>query len=160
MYALAGEGLDFRLVLLGESFRNKPAEFLEARQRLGERIVHFGFAEDAATYGRLVWQADIVVSTTKHEFFGASIVEACRCGCFPILPRALSYPELIPASNHEQCLYDDFDGLVARLRQAILRIDETRAFSLRQHVAQFDWNCMAPHYDRLMEETAAERGMW
>jgi glycosyltransferase involved in cell wall biosynthesis len=157
VYALAGEGLDFSLVLLGESFRNKPAEFLEARQRLGERIVHFGFAEDTATYGRLLWQADIVVSTANHEFFGASIVEACYCGCLPILPRGLSYPELIPASNQGRCLYDDFADLVASLRRAIRRIDETRDFSLQEHMAQYDWGPMAPHYDRLMEETVWRR---
>jgi glycosyltransferase involved in cell wall biosynthesis len=158
IYALAGEGVEFTLVLLGESFRNKPAEFLEARQRLGERIVHFGFAEDAATYGRLLWQADIVVSTAKHEFFGVSIVEACYCGCLPVLPKALSYPELIPTSVHEMCLYDGFDGLVAILRRAIDRIGETRALSLRPHMAQFDWGRMAPHYDRLMQEAVARRG--
>ena len=87
IYALAEEGLDFDLVLLGESFRNQPSEFLEARQRLPDRIVHFGYAEDAAAYGRLLWQADVVVSTAIHEFFGAAIVEACYCGCFPVLPR-------------------------------------------------------------------------
>jgi glycosyltransferase involved in cell wall biosynthesis len=125
---------------------------------LGERIVHFGFAEDAATYGRLLWQADIVVSTAKHEFFGASIVEACYCGCMPILPKALSYPELIPRANHEQCLYDDFAGLVASLRRAVLRVEETRAFSLQRYLSRFDWRRMAPHYDRLMEEMVAQRG--
>jgi glycosyltransferase involved in cell wall biosynthesis len=158
VYALAEEGLDFSLVLLGESFRNKPVEFLEARQRLGERIVHFGFAEDAATYGRLLWQADVVISTAKHEFFGASIVEACYCGCLPILPRRLSYPELIPPSVHEQCLYDDFAGLVASLRRAVLRVEETRAFSLHRHLSRFDWRRIAPRCDRLMEEIVAQRG--
>ncbi len=157
LYTLAGEGLEFGLILLGESFRNKPAEFLEARNRLGKRIVHFGFAEDAATYGRLLWQADIVVSTAKHEFFGASVVEACYCDCLPILPKSLSYPELIPAPNHEQCLYNDFAGLVARLRHVVGRVDETRAFSLRQHMSQFDWGLIAPYYDRLVVEIVEQR---
>lgn len=158
IYALAAEGLEFGLLLLGESFRNKPAEFLEARERLGERIVHFGFAEDAATYGSLLWQADIVVSTAKHEFFGASTAEACYCDCLPILPRTLSYPELIPAANHERCLYSDFAGLVASLRCAVGSVEETRAFSLRRHMSQFDWGVMAPHYDRFMVEALKERG--
>jgi glycosyltransferase involved in cell wall biosynthesis len=152
VYALADEGLDFGIMLLGESFRNQPEEFLEARQRLAGRIVHFGYAEDAADYGRLLGQADVVVSTARHEFFGAAIVEACYCGCLPILPRRLSYPELIPAAQHDACLYDDFDGLLARLRHAILHVEETRAFSLQPHMARFDWRHMAPRYDRLLEE--------
>jgi glycosyltransferase involved in cell wall biosynthesis len=147
-------GADFGLVLLGESFRNQPEEFLEVRQRLPDRIFHFGYAEDAETYSRLLWQADIVVSTAQHEFFGAAIVEACYCDCFPVLPRRLSYPELIPATHHRACLYEDFNGLLARLRHALRHVAEVREFSLQQHMAQFDWGQMAPRYDRLLEQTA------
>jgi glycosyltransferase involved in cell wall biosynthesis len=156
IYALAGEGLDFGLILLGESFRNQPVEFLEVRERLPGRVIHFGYAEDTTTYSRWLWQADIVVSTARHEFFGAAIVEACYCNCFPVLPRRLSYPELLPPSHHTLCLYDDFDGLLARLRQALLHPAETRAGSLRSHMRRYDWRLMAPQYDRLLEQIAAQ----
>ncbi|MGD2206521.1 MAG: DUF3524 domain-containing protein, partial [Anaerolineae bacterium] len=82
MYALADEDLDFGLVLLGESFRNQPEEFLKARERLPNRIAHFGYAEDTTSYARFLWQADVVVSTAIHEFFGSAVIEACYCGCF------------------------------------------------------------------------------
>ena len=147
VYTLAGEGLDFGLILLGESFRNWPVEFLDARERLGERIVHFGYIEDVAAYRRLLWLADVVVSTALHEFFGASTIEACYCGCYPILPRRLSYPEQIPPSFHDPCLYEDFDGLLARLRHALLHVEEVRAVSLQPHMQRFDWQHMAAHYD-------------
>jgi glycosyltransferase involved in cell wall biosynthesis len=156
VYALADEGLDFGLVLLGESFRNQPAEFLEARQRLPERVVQFGYAADPAAYARLLWQSDIVVSTALHEFFGASIVEACYCGCFPILPRRLSYPELVPAEHHASCLYDDEDGFLNRLRDAVQQIGATRAFSLQPAMARFDWRQMAPRYDELFGQVLAQ----
>ncbi len=155
LYALTEEGLDFGVILLGESFRNQPEEFLEARQRLSDRMVHFGYAEDDALYSRLLWQADIVVSTALHEFFGAAVVEACYCGCFPILPRRLSYPELIPPRYHHQCLYDDPDGLMARLRHAIRHPEEVRALNLQPDMARFDWRQLAPVYDRWLEEMAA-----
>ena len=155
MYALAGEArdssLDFGLIVLGESFRNEPAEFLEAQERLSRHLVHFGYAEDWATYGRLLREADIVVSTALHDFFGAAVVEACYCGCYPILPRRLAYPELIPAMYHERCLYDDFDGLLRRLRRALRHSEETRAFSLQSHMRRFDWTRMAPLYDKALE---------
>ena len=158
VYELAGEGLDFGLVLLGESFRNQPAEFLEARRRLPGRIVQFGYAEDPAAYARLLWQSDIVVSTALHEFFGAAIVEACYCGCFPILPRRLAYPELIPPDRHDDCLYDDDRGLLDRLRAAVLEIDRVRAFSLHPVMQRFDWQRMAPCYDDLFERLWVSRG--
>lgn len=154
VYALAGEGLDFRLILLGESFRNQPSEFLEARQMLPERIAHFGYAEDLAQYARLLWQGDVVVSTALHEFFGTAVLEACYCDCFPILPARLSYPELLPAARHEECLYRDFDGLLARLRRSIVEIEETRARSLRGEVARYGWDRMAPLYDHRFARVA------
>lgn len=145
-----GSGADFGLILLGESFRNWPDEFLVARQRLPEHIVHFGYAQDAATYARLLWQADVVVGTALHEFFGASVVEACYCDCLPILPHRLAYPELLPAAHHDACLYDDFDGLLDRLRHALSHVEESRSFSLRSHVRCFDWQQMARRYDDLL----------
>jgi glycosyltransferase involved in cell wall biosynthesis len=150
IYALVDEGWDFGLVILGESFRNQPAEFLKARERLPDRMVHFGYAEDAATYGRLLWQADIVVSTALHEFFGAATVEACYCGSYPILPNRLAYPELIPQEHHPDCLYDDFEGLLSRLRRALGSMEETRAFSVQEEMSRFDWHQLAPDYDRLL----------
>ncbi len=155
IYALAGEGLEFGLLFLGESFRVQPAEFSEARERLGDRVVHMGYAEDVAAYARFLWRADIVVSTAIHEFFGAAVVEACACDCFPILPRRLSYPELIPESLHPLCLYDGFEGLLARLREAILQIEATRAISLRAAMARFDWRQLAPQYDDLLQDVAS-----
>jgi glycosyltransferase involved in cell wall biosynthesis len=157
IYALVDEGWDFDLILLGESFRNQPSEFLEARERLPDRLTHFGYAEDAATYGRLLWQADIVVSTALHEFFGAATVEACYCGCYPILPNRLAYPELIPGDLHAACLYDNFEGLLSRLRHALGQLEETRAFSLQEDMARYDWQRMAPEYDRQMARLTAER---
>jgi glycosyltransferase involved in cell wall biosynthesis len=151
LYGLADEGLDFGVILLGESMRNQPVEFLEARDRLGDRIVHFGYAEDAAAYARLLWQADVVVSTALHEFFGAAVVEACYCRCFPVLPRRLSYPELIPPEHHAACLYSDFDGLVSRLRDAILHIDHTRRFSLEVHMSLLAWTRLAARYDDVLD---------
>jgi len=121
LYALAEEGRAFRVALAGQNFRMQPIEFEEARARLGERLIHYGYVESLADYARLLWESDIVLSTARHEFFGVSITEAIFCGCLPILPRRLSYPELIPAAWHDLCLYDDFAGLLDRLRAALAR---------------------------------------
>lgn len=147
VYALADEGLDFGLLLLGRSYRNEPDEFLEARKRMPERIEHFGYAPDDATYSRRLWQADIVVSTAFHDFFGAAVVEACYCDCFPVLPRDLAYPELVPAEHRDACLYEGFDGLLTRLRWALSHAQVIRRFSLHEQMAQFDWRHIAPIYD-------------
>ena len=156
LYALAEEGVNFRVALAGKSYRESAPEFEAARERLGPRVVHFGHA-DEARYGALLRQADVVVSTALHEFFGVAVVEAIYCGCFPVLPRRLTYPELLPPLYHEDCLYDDADGngesLLARLRWALAHPDRARALAaeLCPAVARFDWAEMGPRYDETME---------
>jgi glycosyltransferase involved in cell wall biosynthesis len=150
LHALAVEGQSFRVALAGESFRVQPAEFEEARERLGGRLVHYGYAEAEAEYAHLLWEADIVLSTAIHEFFGVSVVEAIYCGCLPVLPARLSYPELLPPDAHARCLYAGDDDLAAKLRAALA--DPVAPSSLRAHVARFDWSHMAPRYDALIEE--------
>jgi glycosyltransferase involved in cell wall biosynthesis len=120
---------------------------------MGERVIHYGWA-NAMTYARLLWQADVVVSTALHEFFGISIVEALYCGCFPVLPRRLAYPEILPASHHDACLYDDFEGLLHRLRWALTCSGEAfqAVQGLRDAVSCYDWSTMASQYDALLQE--------
>jgi glycosyltransferase involved in cell wall biosynthesis len=145
LYALADEGMSFRVALAGENFRVTPAEFDAARAKLGNRLVHYGYAESRAEYAALLHRADIVLSTAIHEFFGVSVIEAIYCGCLPVLPNRLSYPELIPPELHARCFYSDFDDLLASLRAAIS--DPVAPSSLREAVTRFDWSVMAPEYD-------------
>jgi glycosyltransferase involved in cell wall biosynthesis len=151
---LAGRGLDFGLVILGESFRQRPGEFLEAQRRLGERVRHAGYAPDFADYARWLWQADLLPVTSRHDFFGSSVVEAIYCGCFPLLPRRLSYPELIPPEYHDLCFYRDFDDLVARLASVIEQGAPLQPAALQSAVARFDWHTMAPLYDERLQAAA------
>ncbi len=118
-------------------------------------VVHYGRA-DVATYARLLWEADVVVSTAIHEFFGIAVIEAIYCDCFPVLPRRLVYPELIPASHHDDCLYDDVDGLVARLRWTLTHVADARAIGKELHatVARFDWRQVVSQYDTVLEALA------
>lgn len=153
--ALENEGPDFRVALAGKNYRQTAPEFEVARERLGTRVVHFGYA-DEAQYAALLRQADVVVSTVLHEFFGIAVVEAVYCGCFPVLPRRLTYPELVPLPHHEACLYEDFEGLLARLRWALAHPDRARALAaeLRPAAARFDWVEMGPRYDEVLAASA------
>jgi glycosyltransferase involved in cell wall biosynthesis len=153
---LADEGVDFFVALAGSNVRQMPEEFEIARERLGPRVTHFGRA-DADEYARLLWQSDVVVSTAIHEFFGIAIVEAMYCGCFPVLPRRLAYPEVLPAEHHADCLYDDLTGLVERLRWALTQRTKARQMvrGLRSAMGRFDWKAMAPQYDAVLESVVA-----
>ena len=102
--------LPFRVIACGESYRRRPAVFDEARAWLGDRVLHWGFASSRAAYLELLGQADVVVSTARHEFFGVSVLEATHLGAYPLVPSRLAYPELFPEEHRYAA-----DGLVSRL---------------------------------------------
>ena len=148
LYRLADAGAEFRLALCGENFRNVPVEFEEARHRLADRLVHYGFA-DRDAYQALLLDAALVVSTAKHEFFGIAAVEAMAAGAIPVFPNKLSYPSLIPEEVHSETLYRDDKDLDRLLLVAVT--DAERRRSIRSVVApgmhQFSWDVIAPRYD-------------
>ena len=111
LYELDAEGVDFSLIVLGEQFERQPGVFEEARERLSHRTLHFGYAPEKAEYARLMKLATVAVSTSLHEFFGISVIEAARAGARPLLPGRLAYPGLFP----EGFLYNDGE-LKSRLR--------------------------------------------
>lgn len=153
LYRLQAEGFDFEVAILGESYRKTPPVFAEARRRLGERVVQFGYAENFSDYARWLWQADILPVTSTHDFFGASVVQAIYCQCTPLLPRRLAYPEHLPQALQGQFLYDGFDDLLGRLRE-LLRNPGRETGELRAHVARYDWGILAGRYDELFEALA------
>jgi glycosyltransferase involved in cell wall biosynthesis len=119
--------LEFDLILAGDTKHDKPEEFEKAWSRYGQRIKHFGYVEDPEAYATLLHQGDIVVSTATYEFFCVAIMEAIHCGCHPLLPNRLHYPELIPQHLHEPLLhapvlYEDEDHLFNILK-SILKAD-------------------------------------
>ncbi len=134
LYRLEEAGIPFRLAVAGENFRNAPAEFAEARRRLAHRIVHWGYLAERADYHALLRQADLVISTADHEFFGVSILEAVCAGAFPLLPQRLSYPELIPPELHPAVLYRDGGDLWRKVVQR-LTLPRPAPPSLRRHIA-------------------------
>jgi glycosyltransferase involved in cell wall biosynthesis len=149
--ALEARGVDFRVIVAGEHIDPNEPNFAAARAWLAPRTLAWGYAPDLATYRDLLWQADIVVSTAIQEFFGISIVEAMYCGCVPVLPRRLSYPELLPPQYHAGCLYDEPADLVDRLVAVIADLPALRARDFRGLAAQYDWTSMAPRYDAAFE---------
>ena len=152
LYQLRAAGVAFRLAVAGENFRQIPAEFEEARTRLADAIFHWGYLPTRADYLHLLQQTDLIISTTEHEFFGISVLEALAAGAFPLLPDRLSYPELLPAALHTHCLYADENELFAKA-SAWLQAPQPAPSALRDSiVARFDWRAVAAVYDDFLAQ--------
>jgi glycosyltransferase involved in cell wall biosynthesis len=99
--------------VLGETYSEVPPVFLEAKDKLADEILNFGYVDTREKYYEILREADIVVSTAHHEFFGVSVLEAAFLGCYPVVPNRLVYPEIYPA----ECLYNTDNQLVKMLRK-------------------------------------------
>jgi glycosyltransferase involved in cell wall biosynthesis len=142
------DGVAFRLALAGANVRRDPREFAEAEERFVDRLVHVGHLS-RADYVDLLLRSSVVASTAVHEFFGIAMVEAMAAGLVPLLPRALSYPELVPSEFHDAVLYDSYGDFVRRLREVLIDVDAARhaVDGLRKSMLRFDWSELGPRYD-------------
>ena len=151
LYRLDQTGLEFQVAVLGECFAQKPAIFLEAREKLKDKIVQFGFVSNFADYASWLWKADIIPVTSRHDFFGASVVQALYCNCYPLLPKRFSYAEHLPDDMHSQFFYDDFEDLTKRATDLLMNIEAVRQETTQKFVTKYDWQTMADIYDRTLE---------
>lgn len=134
-------GIDFRLIILGQSFASAPDCFTQAEKQFHEKIIHYGFAESYQEYIELLGKGDIVVSTSFHEFYGISIIEAVRAGCIPVLPNRLSYPELFD----KKFLYDN-NSLTDKLAKIIITNCRLTPETAKVMTNQFSWVHLQKHY--------------
>ncbi len=150
MLQCADAGFKFELVLLGKPLSIPSEKYVPLIEKLQPRIVHKGYIESREEYFKTLSTGDIVVSTAVQENFGLSIVEAIQCGCFPLLPNRLSYPEIIPDRYHALCLYqsesDLFKALSAVLKERLFE-DKTLSRELQYH----KWEHRISEYDSLFQ---------
>lgn len=146
---LSEQGIDFQLIVLGESFRKSSEIFTRAQVQLKPHILHFGYAPDRADYHRLLHQGSIAVSTALHEFFGMAVLEAVRAGCIPLVPDRLAYREIFPSAFRYR--RDQFLDQLLALINRNERLSPDQAHSL---TAPYSWEVMAPAFDQWLEELA------
>ena len=159
---LRTSAVGFRLSVVGESFRESPRVFVEARCEFDDEIVDWGFLP-VEGYRRALARADVVVSTARHEFFGLSVVEAVAAGAYPVVPDRLAYPELFDAEACPEFFYDGrARSLAGRLRRLAKAITEGTSWKgnadrARRRVVRFFWKERAAALDRRLELLRARR---
>lgn len=70
---LKENGYNFKVSLLGQGYKDAPDIIENAKEKLFNEIIHFGYVESKDDYLNILSQSHIAVSTAKHEFFGVSM---------------------------------------------------------------------------------------
>ncbi|XP_072039279.1 tRNA-queuosine alpha-mannosyltransferase-like [Amphiura filiformis] len=153
LYKLAEMGLDFRLSVLGEQFSEWPEIFLDAHKKLANYIEHWGYQDSKEDYYRVLIKADVVVSTADHEFFGVAMLEAVHCGCYPLCPNKLAYPEIFP----KEYLYNTSQQLIKRLREFCRHPNLVRKHTVKVDVTRYSWEQLQKEYLTYLSPTAAQQ---
>jgi len=158
---LKARGVGFRVSVIGEQFLDAPPCFERAKRALAEHIDRWGYQESRGEYEAALVEADVVVSTAQHEFFGISIVEAVAAGCRPVLPRRLAYPEIfgeLEEHGGESPFYDggadELAGALAELaeRLAAGALWEGNAERGVRAARRYMWDSLAPILDDAIGE--------
>ncbi len=163
---LKWHGAEFRLSVLGQQFLEHPPAFDWARQYFYYHIDWWGYQPNRRDYEDALGEADVVVSTADHEFFGLSVVEAIAGGAYPLLPNRLAYPEVLGLADSAEAREFYYENGPSELAQRLIQLAErTRANDLwqgdpqraRRLVARFHWDNVIPTLDDKLEQAAASR---
>jgi len=146
LFKLKEEGHAFRLSVLGEQFSQIPNIFTEAKEKLAQEISEWGYVESKDMYYKVLRDADVVVSTAVHEFFGVAMLEAVHHGCFPLAPKSLVYPEFYP----ERHLYSTPNQLLKQLRNFCKRPNAVRQTTIEIDTMAYSWSNLRTEYQTLL----------
>jgi glycosyltransferase involved in cell wall biosynthesis len=161
---LKARGVEFRISVIGQQFRDVPAIFEQARKDFAEHIDRWGYQQSRDEYENALSEADLIVSTAGHEFFGLSVVEAVAAGAYPVLPNRLAYPEVLALDEDPDRERFFYDGSVKALADRLILLAEKvdkGALLPENHgaarlVERFKWKNLAPIMDKAVERMLSD----
>ncbi len=159
---LKNNNIPFEISVIGQSFRDKPEIFDKAKMKFSDNIIRWGYQQSREEYENSLLEADVIVSTANHEFFGLSVLEAIAAGAYPLVPNRLCYPEILKLEKikgAEQFFYDGTAGdLAEKLSSLAIRVQEDKiwpeSITPEALIEHFKWKNLARQYDDALEKVS------
>jgi glycosyltransferase involved in cell wall biosynthesis len=157
---LKANDVRFRVSVIGQSFRERPAVFERAQHDFKDHIDRWGYQQSRDDYEHTLQEADVIVSTANHEFFGIGILEAVAAGAHPLVPNHLSYPEILGLGRIEGAEQFFYDGtardLADKLSRLSVRVAKDALWSVTATptilTGHLKWRNLARRYDESLEK--------
>lgn len=144
--------------VLGQQFRQSPAEFTQIKALLQKRgwLGHWGYLESRDDYIALLGQSHIVLSTAHHDFQGLAVLEAVSAGCVPVVPDRLAYPEWFASAyrfGSDRFSRDSFGAAAAEnLSHLLTATVASLADRPAPDIAHLTWDHLRSTYITLLQE--------
>lgn len=157
LYKLRDKNIPFKVNVVGQRFRDCPPEFDEARERLRDNILTWGYVEDNREYRSLLASSDLIISTSLHDFQGLAMLEGVAAGCLPVVPDRLAYPEFFPEEfRYASFEYDEEKEIISlsgHLERLCVDPEAARQITLPD-ISYLSWGKMAEKYREVIKEVA------
>jgi glycosyltransferase involved in cell wall biosynthesis len=160
---LKNNRIEFRISVIGQAFRDVPDVFKQARKDFTQHIDRWSYQKNRDEYKSALAEADVIVSTAEHEFFGLSVVEAIAAGAYPVLPKRLAYPRVLALEEdpgREKFFYDgSVAGLADRLAHLARQVQAGDLPGERHQAARlverFKWKNLTPVLDKALDDVVS-----
>lgn len=115
---------DIKFHIIGQQFRQTPEPLQQIQNHHHAQCLTLGYIESREQYVKTLQSSDIVLSTALHDFQGIAMLEAVACGCKPIAPNRLVYPELYPHQNLYNCYPNEPPKEAAEIYNRLINPDK------------------------------------
>jgi len=145
------DGVDFRVHVIGQQFREQPPVFAKMHPLLETHIGEWGTVKSEAAYRRLLQESHVVLSTALHEFQGLAVLEAAASGCLPLVPDRLAYPEFMAEGYRYPSYPNDAGSESAAIAVHLKRLvqdHQNGTLPRSPDVSRLSWPQLRPAYEK------------
>ncbi|CAH1788724.1 unnamed protein product, partial [Owenia fusiformis] len=133
----------------------------EAKAKLSDHVLNWGHLDSKQDYYKALSDADIVISTSNHEFFGVAMLEAVHFGCHPLVPNRLVYPEIYGFSPHvKKCFMYNTDNQLRKMLENIYKHPHSVRYLNAKELlrpGRFSWETLKHQYLDVLSPQAKDK---